>query len=61
MNSDYLASYFALGDNFAMNAEGVDFYILICTKTMYILQKPYKCAWGQQFNACDIVIVGRYY
>ncbi len=41
-NNDYLI----LGDNFAVNVEGVDFYILMCTETMYILQNPYKCAWG---------------
>jgi hypothetical protein len=61
VNSDYFASYLAFGDNFAMNVEGVDFYILMCTKTMYILQKPYKCAWGQQFNVSDIVVTHRYY
>ncbi len=68
VNSDYLASDLTLGDNFAMNVEEenakrVDFYILMCTKTMYILQKPYKCAWGQQFIvvAGDIVVASRYY
>jgi hypothetical protein len=35
-NGDHLTSYFALGDNFSLNAkegivEGVDFYILMCT------------------------------
>jgi hypothetical protein len=68
VSSDYLASDLTLGDNFAMNvkeenAKKVDSYILMCTKTMYILQKPYKCAWGQQFIvvASDIVVANRYY
>ncbi len=60
MNKDYLVFCVTLGDNFAMNVEGVDFYILMCTKIMYILQ-PYKCAWGQQFSGGDIVVAGRYY
>jgi hypothetical protein len=66
VNSDQLASCLALGDNFAMNAkegnsEGVDFYILMCTKPMYTLFASYKCPWGYQFNACDVVVARRYY
>lgn len=41
-NGDHLASCLTLGDNFSINveernAEGVDFYILMCTKTIYTL------------------------
>ncbi len=46
-NGDHLAFCLTLGDNFSVNVEGVDFYILMCTKTMYTLQKPYTCVWGQ--------------
>lgn len=65
-NSDYLASCLALGDNFAMNAQeenakGVDFYFLICTKTMYTMEKPYKCARVQQFSANGTIVTSRYY
>lgn len=67
MNNDYLASCLALGDNFAMNVEeknteGVNFNILMYTKTIYILQKPYNMsAWGQKFNASDTIVTNRYY
>jgi hypothetical protein len=42
VNRGYLASRLALGDNFAVNVEegnveGVDSYILMCTKVMYTL------------------------
>jgi hypothetical protein len=43
------------------NYEGVDFYILMCTKPMYTLFASYKCPWGYQFNACDVVVARRYY
>jgi hypothetical protein len=61
-----LASCLALGDNFVVNAEegnseGVDFYILMCIKPMYTLSFSYKCPWGQQFNAGDIVVARKYY
>ncbi len=41
-NGDHLASCLTLGDNFSINVEernveGVDFYILMCTKTIYTL------------------------
>ncbi len=41
-NNDYFTSYLTLGDNFVvnveeMNIEGVDFYILMCTKIIYTL------------------------
>jgi hypothetical protein len=60
MNGDHLTSCLALGNNFVMNAgknntEGVHFYILMCMKPIYILQSPYTCAWGQQFETNDIV------
>jgi hypothetical protein len=66
VNGNHLTSYLALGDKFAMNVkeenvEGVDFYIFMYTKPMYTLQSPYTCAWGQQFEACDTIVVGRYY
>jgi hypothetical protein len=66
VDGDHLTSCLALGDNFVVNAEednteGVDFYILMCTKPMYTLQSPYICAWGQYFEVGDTVVVGRYY
>jgi len=43
------------------NIEKVDFYFLMCTKTMYIMQKPYECAWGQQFSASGTIVANKYY
>ncbi len=43
------------------NVERVDFYFLMCTKTMYTMQKPYKFAWGQQFSADGTIVASRYY
>jgi hypothetical protein len=45
---DHLIAYLLLGDNFVVNAkegneEGVGSYILICTQTNFIVEKP----WGQ--------------
>jgi hypothetical protein len=40
------------------NVEGVDFYILMCTIP---IQSPYTCAWGQQFEATNTIMVGVYY
>jgi hypothetical protein len=58
VNNDYLASYLALGDNFAVNAKGVDFFILMCTNTFC---RNLKSVDGQQFNVGDTVVASRYY
>jgi hypothetical protein len=55
-----------LGDNFVVNSkegniEGVDFYILLCTKIVFTFSKPFTCPWGQQFSVGDMVVVGKYY
>jgi hypothetical protein len=55
-----------LGENFAVNlkegnVEGVDFYILLCIRTMFTFSKPFTCPWGHQFCIGDMVVVGRYY
>jgi hypothetical protein len=44
---DHLAPYISLGDNFVVNLEdgnleGVDFYILMCTKTTFTFKQPFK-------------------
>lgn len=50
-DGDHLATCISLGDNFAMNVEegyeeGVDFYILLCTKTNFIIEEPFTYPWG---------------
>ncbi len=39
-NNDYLASYLVLGDNFAMNAKWVDFYIRCVPKQCTLCRNP---------------------
>jgi hypothetical protein len=62
---DHLAPYISLGDNFVVNLEdgnlGVDFYILMCTKTTFTFKQPFKCPWGQKFNAGDMAVAGKYH
>jgi hypothetical protein len=60
VNGDHLTSCLTLQDYFIMNVEknnveAVDFYILMCTIP---IQSPYTCAWGQQFEASDTIMVG---
>lgn len=55
-----------VGDNFMIPAEeenedGVQFYILQCQKTKFVLQEPLSCPWGGTFNVGDAVIRGKYY
>lgn len=61
-----LAAYIESGENFATNAEEddsghVDFEILMCTKTAFIVQESFTCDWGQQFLVGDLCIAGLYY
>lgn len=54
------------GDNFAVpamegNGEGVEFYVLQCTKAKHEVIVGFKCAWGPEFEAGDFVIRGNYY
>ena len=54
------------GDNFAVpamegNAEGVEFYILQCTRAKYEVEQGFKCAWGPEFESGDLIIRGTYY
>jgi hypothetical protein len=50
-DGDHLIAYLLLGNNFVVNAkegnEGVDFYILICPQTNFVVEKPFTCPWGQ--------------
>lgn len=54
------------GDNFAVpaiegNDEGVDFYVLQCTKAKYEVQKKFTCAWGPEFDVGDLIVEAIYY
>lgn len=54
------------GDNFVVpalegNTEGVEFYILQCTRAKYQVEHGFKCTWGPEFEAGDLIIRGTYY
>jgi len=66
VDDDHLASCISLRDNSIVNLEDgnekeVDFYILLCTKTVFTFKQHFKCPWGQEFNAGDMVMAGKYY
>lgn len=55
-----------VGDNFMIPAEddnedGVEFYILQCTKRKFELQEHLNCPWGGVFSAGDEVIRAKYF
>jgi hypothetical protein len=50
-----------LGDNFAVNSKGVDYYILMCTKMAFTFKQPFKCPWVQEFNVGDMAMARKYY
>lgn len=48
---DDLASTLEVGDNFVVNAkfgnvEGVDFYVICCSKTLHTINENFKFKWG---------------
>jgi hypothetical protein len=62
-DGDTFASCIYLEDNFAMNSKqgndkGVDFYVLICTKTMFIVSKPCTCPWDNNLMLATYVLRG---
>jgi hypothetical protein len=68
LDDNFLASQLQVGDNFAVpvepgNAEGADFYIVQCTKTMHIVQDvSRKDAWsGKLVEKGDEIVEGLYY
>jgi hypothetical protein len=65
-DGDHLVACILVGDNFAVNVEegnekGVKFYILLCTKTSFIIEEPFTCPWSQRFHASNTTMVGKYY
>jgi hypothetical protein len=50
-NGDHLASFLQHGDNFAIkakedNVEGMEFYIIMCTNIIFIIESDFSCCWG---------------
>ena len=55
-----------MGDNFMIPAEeenedGVDYYILQCTRSKFELQEPLQCPWGGVFAVGDEVLRAKYF
>jgi len=54
------------GDNFVVlavegNIEGVEFYVLQCTRGKYEVDHKFTYSWGPQFEDGDFIIRGTYY
>jgi hypothetical protein len=61
-----LGDLVVLGDNFMIhveeeNEDGVDFYILQCTRSKFELQEPLHCPWSGIFALGDEVIKAKYF
>lgn len=55
-----------VGDNFMIpafegNDEGVDFYVLQCTKNRFQVEEDFICPWGESFQKGDFAVAGTYY
>jgi hypothetical protein len=55
-----------IGDNFMIlveedNKDGVDFYILQCTRSKFMLEESLYCPWGGIFAPGDEVIKAKYF
>jgi hypothetical protein len=66
VDENALTTTLEIGDNFAMNAkiellEGVDFWVVCCTKPMHTIKKEFPNKWGTSFAIGDDVVAGLYY
>ena len=55
-----------IGDNFAVpaeedNDEGVEFYILQCQRSRFVVKEAFECVWGGSFEVGNCVVAGTYY
>ena len=55
-----------VGDNFVVlamegNPEGVEFYILQCSRAKHQVSAPFTCPWGPDYEVGDLVVRGTYY
>jgi hypothetical protein len=51
IKGDDLASTLEVGNNFVVNVEfgnveGVDFYVICCSKTLHAVKEDFECKWG---------------
>jgi hypothetical protein len=67
-DDNYIASQLQVGDNFAVpaelgNTEGVDFYVVQCTRTMHIVEETSRRdVWdGKVVERGDKIVEGLYY
>lgn len=64
--NEHLAATLDIADNFVVNAaqgndEGVDFWVVICTKPLHTLKEAFTDKWGTSFDEGDEVVAGKYY
>jgi hypothetical protein len=65
-DQDGMADFLRPGDNFAVpamegNSEGVEFYILQCSKSKHEVEAAFTCSWGPSYGQGDLVVRGTYY
>jgi hypothetical protein len=63
---EYLANCLELRDHFVINAEegnikSVDFYFILFTQVVHIVEKDFTCQWGIAFKASDVDVRRKYY
>ncbi len=63
---EHLAATLDVGDNLVVNAskgndEGVDFWIILCTKPLHTVKEAFTDNWGTVFEVGDEVVAGFYY
>lgn len=43
------------------NSKGVNFHILMCTKTAFTFKQPFRCSRGQKINVGNMAMARKYY
>ncbi len=61
-----LSNLLQVGDNFVVpvvegNDERVDFYVLQCQRTKFMVCESFQCFWGFHFDVGDYVVARTYY
>jgi hypothetical protein len=65
-DGDELSALLEVGDNFAVvastdNDEGVEFFIICCSRGVHEVKVAFTCHWGTSFQVGDKVVCGTYY
>jgi hypothetical protein len=65
IKGDDLAATLEIGDNFVVNVEirnveGVDFYLIYCSKPLHTVKEDFSCKWGTNFVVGEQVVASKY-